>query len=154
MCGNARGGRRKVLALSRDGVHRGKILATVAVTVLASLVQESAVSVVALFVSKERRTVFGCAVLRSEHSIAISGAIDGVNACRSIDFARESHIDTNALVRVAARLRLADHNLFDFAILTKVFAPTKRLEKLIFVSDRRIEADNVDQILLDNTDTG
>jgi hypothetical protein len=92
--------------------------------------------------------------LRPEHPIAISGTVHSVNAHRSIGFARESHVNTNSLVRVAAGLSLADHNFLNFAILTEIFPSTERLEELIFVSDRRVEADNVDQVLLDDTDAG
>jgi hypothetical protein len=117
-------------------------------------VQESAVPIIALLIAKEGRTIFRCSVLRPEHPIAISGTVHSVNAHRSIGFARESHVNTNSLVRVAAGLSLADHNFLNFAILTEIFPSTERLEELIFVSDRRVEADNVDQVLLDDTDAG
>lgn len=116
--------------------------------------QESAVPIIALLIAKEGRAIFGCSVLRPEHSIAISGTVHGIDAHRSVDFARESHINTNSLVGVAAGLSLADHDLLNLAILTEIFPSTERLKELIFVSDRRVEADNVDQVLLDNTDTG
>jgi hypothetical protein len=117
-------------------------------------VQESAVPIITLLIAKEGRTIFRCSVLRPEHSIAISGTVHSVYAHRSIGFAREGHINTNSLVRVAAGLSLADHDLLNLAILTEIFPSTERLKELIFVSDRRIEADNVNQVLLDNTDTG
>lgn len=116
--------------------------------------QESAVPIIALLIAKEGGAIFSCSVLRPKHPIAISRTVHGVDAHRSINFARESHVNTNSLVRVAAGLSLADHDLFNLAILTEIFPSTKRLKELIFVSDRRVEADDVDQVLLDNTDTG
>lgn len=129
-------------------------MAAVTVAVLPSLVQESAVPIIALLVAKEGGAVFSCSVLRPEHSIAISRTVHGVDAHRSIGFARESHVNSNSLVRVAAGLSLADHDLLNLAILTEIFPSAERLKELIFVADRRVEADNVDQVLLDHTDTG
>lgn len=143
----------KALAGGRYRVHRRKVLATVAITVFSSLVKERAIAIVARLVAQEGRAIFGGSVLRSKDTITVPRAIHGPDARRCIEFAGEGHVNTNSLVGVATGLSLADHNLLDLAILTKVFPSTKRLEKLIFVPDRRIQADNVYQVLLDHTHT-
>ena len=144
----------KALAGGRYRVHRRKVLATVAITVFSSLVKERAIAIVARLVAQEGRAIFGGSVLRSKDTITVPRAIHGPNARRCIEFAGEGHVNTNSLVGVAAGLSLADHDLLNLAILTEIFPSTERLKELIFVSDRRVEADNVDQVLLDNTDTG
>lgn len=115
--------------------------------------EEGAVPVVALLVAKEGRAIFGGSVLRSQDPIAISRSVHGTNACRCVGFARERHINPDSLVGVTAGLSLADHDLFDLAVLTEIFPSTQRLEELVFIADRRVQANNVDQILLDNTNT-
>ena len=50
-------------SLTREGVHRREVLSTVALAILAGLVQEGAVPIVALFVAQEGRAVLGRAVL-------------------------------------------------------------------------------------------
>ena len=52
--------------LSGESVHRGEILPAIALAVFASFVKEGTVSVMALFVAKERGTVFGRTVLCPE----------------------------------------------------------------------------------------
>lgn len=143
----------EALAGGRYRVHRRKVLAAVAVTVFPGLVKERAIAIVAGLVAKERRTIFRGSILRSKHTIAVPRAIHSTNARRCVEFAGECHIDTDPLVGVTTGLSFADHDLLDLAILTEVFPSTERLKELIFVPDRRVQADNVDQILLDHTNT-
>lgn len=115
--------------------------------------QERAVAVVALLVAEKRRAILGGSVLSPQDPVAINGAIYRTNASRGIGLARERDINANSLVGVATGLGFADHDFLDITILSEILPSTKSLEQLVLVADRRIKADDIDQILLDNTNT-
>lgn len=92
--------------------------------------------------------------MRSKDTIAISRAVHSPDTRRGVRFARERHINTDSLVGITTGLRLADHDLFNLAVLTKIFSSTKRLKELVLVSNRWVQADNINQVLLDNANTG
>ena len=89
-----------------------------------------------------------------ENSITIGRSIHRSNARGRIALPRVRHVNADALVRVAARLRLAHDDLLDIAVLPKVLGATQRLQELVLVAYRRIEADDINEVLLDHPHTG
>jgi hypothetical protein len=115
--------------------------------------QERAVAIVTRFISKERRAILSRSILSPQNTIAVRGAIHGRDATRSIRLAGKCDINANSLVWIAPWLGFADHNLLNLTILSKIFLASKRLQQLVLVTDCGIEAYDVNQVLLHNTNT-
>lgn len=89
--------------------------------------QEGAIAVIALFVAEEGGTIFGSSILSSENTVAVRRAVHSSDTGGGVDLPCEGNVDTNTLVRVAARFSLAYNDLLNITILTKVVPPTECL---------------------------
>lgn len=91
---------------------------------------------------------------KPEKPVPILGAINSSNTSCCIDFSRKCNINTDALVWVATWLCFAHNNLVNFTILPKVVWTSQRLQELAFIPYCWIQPDHVDQVLLDNSNSG
>ena len=105
--------------------------------------QERAVAIVTRFIAKERRAILGCPILSPQNTISVGGTIHSRDATRSIGLARKCDVNANPLVRITPGLSFADHDLLNFAILSKIFLASKRLQQLVLVTNCRVEAYDV-----------
>ena len=123
------------------------------VAILAGLVQEAAVLVLADLTAQKSRTILGSTELRTKHPITIHGAINSRNAQGSCIFGGIGDVDADTLIR-STRLRFADDNLLNLSILTEIVRATESSKKGRLVFHGGYEADDIDQVLLLDTDTG
>lgn len=65
---------------------------------------------------------------------------------------RIGNIDTDPLVWIAAWFCLADNDLVYFAILAEILWTTECLQELVLVAYRRVQANHIDKILLNDPD--
>lgn len=138
--------------------------------ILSIFVQERAVLVGASLASKVGRAVLGrsilCSLIRSAEvtgrhyemclpqlAAAILGIINTRYTSGGVFFIFERHVDSYALIGVS-RFRFADNNLFDGTVLTEVFLTSQCLHKTSFIFLEWFEADDIDQILLFDSNTG
>ena len=56
-------------------------------------------------------------------------------------------------MRVSARLRFAHNNLLDLAVLSEILVPAQRLQQQTLILDRGVQANDVDEVLLDDSNT-
>lgn len=114
--------------------------------------EEGTVAIIALFVPQEGGAVFGGAKLRPkmiskketkeenkkfglpQDTVTIGRPIHSGDTSGSILLSRICNVDTNALIRIAARLGLAHNNLVNITILSEVFLCAKCLEELVLVA--------------------
>lgn len=87
-----------------------------------------------------------------ENSIPVHRTIYRCDACRCGLLSCVCDIHANTLVD-GARFRFADDDLFNLTILAEVIIPTERLQQSIFVFYRRNQSNNVDKVLLFDSDT-
>lgn len=111
--------------------------------------QEHALAVSALFMSKPGRAVLGSAQLGLESPFAILGPVDGLDAALSIFLLLESHIYSERLVLPILILPVANRNLLDVAILPKKLRLPESFQELI-LSYGGGQTGDVDEVLLDN----
>lgn len=113
--------------------------------------QEHALAVATLLVSKPCGTVLGSAKLRFEYAIAVHRAVDSLDASGRIVLLLKGHVDTKRLRLAIRSFAIANRNLLDVTILAEEFRPPQRLQELVF-GNRRRKTCHVNQVLLDYAD--
>lgn len=113
--------------------------------------QEHALAVGALLMSKPGRAIFRCAELGLECPIAVLGTINSLDAALSIFLLLESHIYPERLVLPVLILPVTNRNLLDVAVLPKKLRLPESLQKLV-LSYGRGQSSDVDEVLLNDTD--
>jgi hypothetical protein len=112
-------------------------------------VQEHALPVGALFVSKPCGAVLGRTKLGPEDPVAVLGAINGQNTPRSVLLLFECNVDAEGLVLAVVALAAAYGNLQDITVLSEELVPTETLEQL-FLADCGCQAGHINQVFLDH----
>jgi hypothetical protein len=124
---------------------------------------------VTLFVAEERRAILRCAKLRPatlsqapdaaekdfilpQDTVTIGRSVDRRDAGCRIGPRCIGNVDSNTLVRIPTWLRLANNDLVNLTILAEILRPAKCHQELVFVAYCRVQANHVDQVLLDDPD--